>query len=450
MSQGPHGNKVHRLTRLGNSAIERGDFVTAIQAFRTLTEQEPESATAFHNLGVACYKEGHFDEAKAALRRAAALSPAGADPLFVLGLIGRDERDYPAALSALTRAIELSYGDARAYYNRGIVHFYLEDYENAIADLRQAIALDPDEVDPVYNLAVVYAGCARWEEAQECLTRCVARDPHRAAKYIGVLTDIGRAQVYEALYRRGHKIKNALGSLGARLRNLVRKFSGDEDRGECRQRLDRIVVDHDELFGQMATYLMTMKTDERSIEEVDINALLGVVVESFRNRVGTGIVFDTEFDRRVPPVLADQAGLAEALRNVLLNACEAMGRTGTITCTTALVAPGGGRPETISMTITDTGPGLPPTQAGSVFKVGFTTKRTGSGIGLSVAKRTVELHGGTIEFRSIEDAGTTVTIAIPRRVDTTKLRRPLPIRSSLIEDPSQLIVVEESLPAGSR
>ncbi len=446
MPEPPDHHNAHHLVMLGNYSIQRGDFATAAQAFRKVIEQEPEFAGAHHNLGVAYYKEGHFDQAKAALRRAAELNPTGAGPPFVLGLIARDERDYPAALDAFTNAIERFHGHSRAYSNRGIVHFYLDDYESAIADLRQAIAINPADVDATYNLAVVYAGSARWDEAQECLMRCVNTDPQRAQKYIAVLTDIGRAQVYEALYHRGHRLKNALGALGARLRNLVRKLGRRDAPEQQRRRLDRIVADHDELFKQMATYLMTMKSDEPSIEEVHLNTLLTELVASFRRRVGTRIEFAARFDERVPPVLADQAALAEALGNVLLNAIEAIGERGTVICTTALLGPTPTHPEAIALTIADTGAGVPAAHAAKVFKIGFTTKKTGSGIGLSVAKRTIELHGGAIEFDSAQDAGTTVTITIPTHVDTTRLRRRLPLRSPLIEDPDQLIAIEEAPP----
>ena len=448
MSNTPSHYDARHLTMLGNYSIRRGDFPTAVQAFRKVVEHEADSAAAYHNLGVAYYKEGDFEQAKTALRRADELNPESAAPPFVLGLIARDERDYAAAIAAFTEAIARYAGDSRAWYNRGIVRFYLDDHDGAIADLRHAIAINPGDVDAHYNLAVVYASSGRWEEAQECLVRCVVKDLQRAEKYIAVLTDIGRAQVYEVLYRRGHRIKNALGALGARLRNLVRKLHGDASTEECRERLDGIVADHERLFGQMATYLMTMKSDERSIEVVDPNALLRGLVETFRGRTGTGIEYVTELDERVPTVLADESALAEAFGNILLNAVEAIERTGTITVTTALDETPDPRLGAIIVTIADTGAGIAPADVGEVFKVGFTTKKTGSGIGLPVARRTVELHGGTIELHSVQAEGTTVTVRIPRHVDTTKLRKPIPIRSSILEDPGQLIAVEDFTPGG--
>ena len=126
----------------------------------------------------------------------------------------------------------------------------------------------------------------------------------------------------------------------------------------------------------------------------------------------------------------------------MLNATEAIDETGTVDCTTALVESEESQAASIRITIADTGAGLPAEHAGEVFRVGFTTKQAGSGIGLSVAKRAIELHGGTIGFETVEKRGSTVTITLPCRIDTAKLRRPIPIRSSLIEDPAQLIAVE--------
>ncbi|MBN1918881.1 MAG: tetratricopeptide repeat protein [Verrucomicrobia bacterium] len=450
MPDTPSQYNARHLTMLGHYSIRQGDFATAVQAFRKVVEHEPDSAAAYQNLGVAYYKEGEFEQAKDALRRAGKLNPESAAPQFALGLIARDERDYDAAIEAFTEAIGRYAGDSRAWYNRGIVRFYLDDHDGAVADLRHAIALNPGDVDAHYNLAVVYASSGRWEEAQECLMRCVVKDPQRVEKYVAVLTDIGRAQAYEVLYRRGHRIKNALGALGARLRNLVHKLYGEETVDECRERFDAIVGDHERLFGQMATYLMTMKSDERSIEVVNLNTLLESLVETFRNRTGTGIKYVTAFDERVPTVLADQAALAEALGNILLNAIEAIEHTGTVTVTTAFDQAPDPRTAAIVATIADTGAGIAPDHLGEVFKVGFTTKKTGSGIGLPVARRTIELHGGTIELLSVQGKGTTATIRIPRHVDTTKLRRPIPIRSSIFEDPGQLIAIEDITPGGMR
>jgi len=63
--------------------------------------------------------------------------------------------------------------------------------------------------------------------------------------------------------------------------------------------------------------------------------------------------------------------------------------------------------------ITDTGVGMDPESASKIFEPYFSTKATGTGLGLTIAKRNVELNGGTIDVRSRRGSGTTVTILLP-------------------------------------
>ena len=65
------------------------------------------------------------------------------------------------------------------------------------------------------------------------------------------------------------------------------------------------------------------------------------------------------------------------------------------------------------MEITDTGVGMDPESASKIFEPYFSTKATGTGLGLTIAKRNVELNGGTIDVRSRRGSGTTVTILLP-------------------------------------
>ena len=63
--------------------------------------------------------------------------------------------------------------------------------------------------------------------------------------------------------------------------------------------------------------------------------------------------------------------------------------------------------------ITDTGVGMGPDDVAKIFEPYFSTKATGTGLGLTIAKRNVELNGGTIEVTSRRGDGTTVTITLP-------------------------------------
>jgi signal transduction histidine kinase len=69
-----------------------------------------------------------------------------------------------------------------------------------------------------------------------------------------------------------------------------------------------------------------------------------------------------------------------------------------------------------SLKVADTGPGIPPELRGKVFQLYFTTKERGSGIGLAMTYRAVQLHNGTIDFQSEAGKGTTFRLQFPLAV----------------------------------
>jgi signal transduction histidine kinase len=70
------------------------------------------------------------------------------------------------------------------------------------------------------------------------------------------------------------------------------------------------------------------------------------------------------------------------------------------------------------LSVADTGPGIPPEARDQVFQLYFTTKKTGSGIGLAMAYRAVQLHNGTIQFSSEPGQGTVFNLQFPALVRT--------------------------------
>ena len=99
--------------------------------------------------------------------------------------------------------------------------------------------------------------------------------------------------------------------------------------------------------------------------------------------------------------------MEQALTNLVLNAVEAMPTGGTLIIGLAA----GDR--WLTITISDTGPGVPPDIQRRMFEPFFTTKTRGTGLGLAVARRVVEEHGGTIDVASESAKGTTFTIRLP-------------------------------------
>jgi signal transduction histidine kinase len=113
----------------------------------------------------------------------------------------------------------------------------------------------------------------------------------------------------------------------------------------------------------------------------------------------------------LPDVNGDAAMLRQAVLNLAINACQAMPNGGTLRLVAA-PAP----QNRVEMRVEDTGVGIPPEQLGKIFDLYYTTKERGTGIGLSMVYRIIQLHDGELEVQSTPGSGTTFRILLPRVV----------------------------------
>ena len=127
-----------------------------------------------------------------------------------------------------------------------------------------------------------------------------------------------------------------------------------------------------------------------------------IVVEARR------ITLKHDCPRDLPEINADPAMIRQALLNLALNGCQAMQEGGTlrISCHSS------GR--RVHIDVEDTGVGIPPENLQKIFDLYFTTKDRGSGIGLSMVYRIVQLHDGEIEVQSTPGRGTRFRLAFPK------------------------------------
>jgi signal transduction histidine kinase len=101
--------------------------------------------------------------------------------------------------------------------------------------------------------------------------------------------------------------------------------------------------------------------------------------------------------------------LRQALLNLLINAEQAMPNGGELIIKTLRERDG------VTIEITDTGEGIPPDRMSKVFEAYYSTKKTGSGLGLATTKRIVEEHQGAIAVHSEVGKGTRFTIQLPKK-----------------------------------
>ena len=144
-------------------------------------------------------------------------------------------------------------------------------------------------------------------------------------------------------------------------------------------------------------------------QPVDINAILRELTTLLQAEwQAKSVVLAARLDPTLPATKGDEQMLRRAFMNLIVNACQAMPRGGPVTIST--------EPETealLKVTIADTGVGIPPEDVERIFKMYYTTKQEGTGIGLALVRRVVDLHHGSIEIHSTIGQGTSVIVRLP-------------------------------------
>ncbi len=135
--------------------------------------------------------------------------------------------------------------------------------------------------------------------------------------------------------------------------------------------------------------------------------LIPSVVEPYITGLAGRIAIDLDVPETLPMVMVDRVLLARALTNMIENALHAMPGGGTLTIRAASAD------RMIRVTVADTGTGMDPEALRRIFEPYFSTKATGTGLGLTIAKRNVELNGGRIQVESAPGKGTKVMIELP-------------------------------------
>jgi signal transduction histidine kinase len=141
--------------------------------------------------------------------------------------------------------------------------------------------------------------------------------------------------------------------------------------------------------------------------ELDVAALLHEIIDPYRAGLDGRIQLDVTIPSTLPPVFVDRNLIARSLTNIVENALHAMPGPGTLAVTARE------ENDRVHIRVSDTGVGMDEEALARAFEPYFSTKASGTGLGLPIAKRNVELSGGTIAVQSVRDRGTTVEIALP-------------------------------------
>jgi two-component system, NtrC family, nitrogen regulation sensor histidine kinase NtrY len=140
----------------------------------------------------------------------------------------------------------------------------------------------------------------------------------------------------------------------------------------------------------------------------DIAALVNGIVEPYRAGLAGRVTFEVDLPE-LPLAQIDRLLVSRALTNVIENALHAMPKGGSL----RFSSPPSDPPGMVTLSVTDTGVGMDGAALARIFEPYFSTKTTGTGLGLTIAQRNVAANGGRIHVESEPGVGTTVTMAFP-------------------------------------
>jgi signal transduction histidine kinase len=216
-----------------------------------------------------------------------------------------------------------------------------------------------------------------------------------------------------------HEVKNPLNAMMIHLELLRQQINPvvvaePMDRSEALQHVDVIAHEIRRLDEVVQGFLKFTRPEDLKLQPLALRSLFDEIVPIVRpeaERARVQLIVDCD---GAPDVNGDPAMLRQAFLNLALNACQAMPNGGTLRIHCESVRPSGGSGRRVSIAFSDTGVGIEPEHLQRIFDLYFTTKEKGSGIGLSMVYRTVQMHDGEIEVQSTPGAGTTFRLLLPQ------------------------------------
>jgi len=156
-----------RVNDYGIGMLRQNNFEAAKNAFKTVTELNPNYADGFVNLARVLIKEGHFDVAEVALSRAESLKPKFPKVAFFRGMIAKKQGDYPKAIQFFEQVRETHPEDRININELGQTYYYNEEYDQALYVYYEGIKIDPEDAQAHYNMMLVNKKLGNPDKARE-------------------------------------------------------------------------------------------------------------------------------------------------------------------------------------------------------------------------------------------------------------------------------------------
>ncbi len=205
-----------------------------------------------------------------------------------------------------------------------------------------------------------------------------------------------------------HEIRNPLNAISMITQRLNKEFEPTQDSEEYHELTQTVVSEVkriNEIIRQFLTFARPPKPD---LVKTDFNQLIQSVISIIKSQARDKEITITLELNEIPEILVDQNQMKQALLNLFQNAIDAVKEKGEIIIRTSQ-----SNGDVILFEIQDNGAGIPEKIRSKIFNLYFTTKPTGTGLGLSLVHQIISQHNGTIELESEVGMGTRFSIFLP-------------------------------------
>jgi two-component system, NtrC family, sensor histidine kinase HydH len=218
------------------------------------------------------------------------------------------------------------------------------------------------------------------------------------------LTMLGEAAAHIA-----HEIKNPLVSIGGFASRIRRQIPKEHVAQEGLTIITREVARLEAMLSELLDFA---SPSHWTLRPIDVVALMQNVLQLAQPLVQEqSVQLEFVHPGQTLSILGNLESIKRAIFNIVLNGVQAMSAGGKLSVEVVSSSKDDGRG--VEITVHDTGPGIPLDVMPRIFEPFFTTKQEGTGLGLALAKKTVDTHGGSVYVESSLNMGTSITIWFP-------------------------------------
>jgi PAS domain S-box-containing protein len=274
--------------------------------------------------------------------------------------------------------------------------------------------------DPVVNHKVEWYSSEGYNYSLQVTTSPLRSKRGYTIGAVGVINDVTEihdlqeklklnehlASIGELSAKLGHEVGNSLSGIGLFADNLMSELALRDHR---RDYAAEILSEIERLKSKVSAIKDYARPVSLDLKRSDLNELTDEVILFLRDKIQENDIFvKRDLDHTLSEIMIDPDQVRGALLNIIINATEAMIDGGELTISTQR------QNGSVELSVSDTGIGIPEEIRSKIFNPFFTTKKAlGTGLGLSIVCKSIQAHGGVLEFDSEEGGGTTFTIKFP-------------------------------------